>query len=337
MNSVKILFLADTHLGFDLPFNPRIERRRRGHDFFNNYYLALESAFKNEVDIVIHGGDLFYRSKIPDALVNMAFEPLLKIAGSGIPVVLVPGNHERSKIRQTLFDTHKNIYIFTKPATFIFNLNEIGLNISGFPCVRNNIRDAFKEIVNQTGWDENPADIRLLCMHQAVEGAQVGPANYTFRNSHDTIKAKDIPKEFSAVLSGHIHRHQVLTHDLKGNPLNTKIYYPGSIERTAFAEKDESKGFLILQAETGGSGGFINNYQFSQLPARPMVDFIINSNKLQKEELVAIISKKAGQVDKNSIIRIKILNNSKINQELPSLEEIRQIIPETMNIYFKLN
>ncbi len=27
---VRILLLADTHLGFDLPFKPRVQRRRRG-------------------------------------------------------------------------------------------------------------------------------------------------------------------------------------------------------------------------------------------------------------------------------------------------------------------
>ena len=32
--TVRILFLADTHLGYDLPFRPRIKRRRRGPEFF---------------------------------------------------------------------------------------------------------------------------------------------------------------------------------------------------------------------------------------------------------------------------------------------------------------
>ena len=31
---IRVLLLADTHLGFDLPSKPRVERRRRGPDFF---------------------------------------------------------------------------------------------------------------------------------------------------------------------------------------------------------------------------------------------------------------------------------------------------------------
>jgi DNA repair exonuclease SbcCD nuclease subunit len=61
---VRILFLADTHLGIDLPRRPRIERRRRGHDFFANYERALQAARALAVDAVVHGGDVFYRSSI---------------------------------------------------------------------------------------------------------------------------------------------------------------------------------------------------------------------------------------------------------------------------------
>ena len=38
------LFVSDTHLGFDLPRRPRVERRRRGPDFFENFERALEPA-----------------------------------------------------------------------------------------------------------------------------------------------------------------------------------------------------------------------------------------------------------------------------------------------------
>ena len=65
MGMIRILFLADTHLGFDYPFRPRVQRRRRGPDFFRNFDLALQPAHRGEVDLVVHGGDIFYRSKIP--------------------------------------------------------------------------------------------------------------------------------------------------------------------------------------------------------------------------------------------------------------------------------
>ena len=56
---MKILLFADTHLGFDYPIRPRIERRRRGLDFFNNYQTILDTAVTENVDVLLHGGDVF--------------------------------------------------------------------------------------------------------------------------------------------------------------------------------------------------------------------------------------------------------------------------------------
>jgi DNA repair exonuclease SbcCD nuclease subunit len=41
----------------------------------------------------------------------------------------------------------------------------------------------------------------------------------------------------------------VLKHDLRGRALDVPVIYPGSIERTSFAERDEEKGYFILELE----------------------------------------------------------------------------------------
>jgi exonuclease SbcD len=81
-NVIHVLLLADTHLGFDLPLRPRVERRRRGPDFFANLERALEPALRGEADLVVHGGDLLFRSRVPDRLVEMAMGPW---PGSPVP------------------------------------------------------------------------------------------------------------------------------------------------------------------------------------------------------------------------------------------------------------
>jgi DNA repair exonuclease SbcCD nuclease subunit len=58
MGIIRILFLADPHPGFDLPIRLRIQRRRRGPEFFANFKRALQPAVKGRVDCVVHGGDL---------------------------------------------------------------------------------------------------------------------------------------------------------------------------------------------------------------------------------------------------------------------------------------
>jgi len=42
--TLRVLFVSDTHIGLDWPARPRVVRRRRGDDFFQNFERALEPA-----------------------------------------------------------------------------------------------------------------------------------------------------------------------------------------------------------------------------------------------------------------------------------------------------
>ena len=115
---IKILFFSDTHLGFDYPIRPRTARERRGFSFFKNYETVLDYAVSEKIDLVIHGGDLFFRSKIPPLIVSKVYSTLLDFAKNNIPILLVPGNHERSAFPESIFLNHPNIHIFDEPKTF---------------------------------------------------------------------------------------------------------------------------------------------------------------------------------------------------------------------------
>ena len=125
--------------------------------------------------------------------------------------------------------------------------------VSGFPHVRRGVREGFPDVLKETGWQAEEADVRILCIHHCVEGATVGPSDFTFRGAPDVIRCSDLPSEFAAVFSGHIHRAQRLERDMQGRQLATPVLYPGSVERTAFAEMDEDKGFMIVEVEAGGA------------------------------------------------------------------------------------
>ncbi|MDF1564847.1 MAG: DNA repair exonuclease [Deltaproteobacteria bacterium] len=264
---LRLLLLADTHLGLDAPRRPRVERPRRGPDFFANYRSALAPARRGEVDLVVHGGDLFFRSKIPPSLTRLAFEPLFEVADAGVPVFVVPGNHERGAIPHPLLALHPGVTIFDRPATHTLEVRGRRVALVGFPFARA-IRARFPGLLAATGWRDVEADLRLLCLHQAVEGARVGPVDYTFRGGEEVLPGRAIPRGFAAVLCGHIHRHQILRRDLAGRPLAAPVLYPGSIERTAFAEAAETKGYLLLELDEGG----LRRQRFVPLPARPMVE-----------------------------------------------------------------
>jgi exonuclease SbcD len=329
----RVLFIADTHLGFDLPFRPRIRRRRRGHDFFANFDLALQPALRKEVDLVVHGGDLFYRSRVPTALVQMAMAPLVQVAERGIPVYIVPGNHERSRIPLQLWSVHSNIFIFDQPKTFLYSSEKGSITLSGFPFTRH-IRDAFTELVVQTGFAEYRADVGLLCIHQAVEGSQVGASNYTFRSGPEVVRGRDIPAGFCAVLSGHIHRSQVLKTDLARRELATRVIYPGSIERTSFAERNEDKHYVILEmVKSDQIGGTLTGLEFIKLPARPMIKLIVETGGMSREDLSELLEKRLDELDPDSIVRIYLRGDaSSEDYRHISAASLRKLAPPSMNV-----
>ena len=334
MGIIRVLFLADTHLGFDLPFRPRIQRRRRGPEFFANFKRALEPALNGQVDCVVHGGDLLYRSKVPAQLVAMAFEPLKQVADKGVPIYLVPGNHERSAIPHKHLAIHPLIHIFDRPRIYRFQKNTSTLALIGFPFVRHGIRKKFLQQLDQTGWRQMDADVYVLCVHQAIDGATVGPVGYTFRYAPDVIRMADIPPEFTAVLSGHIHRFQVLTKNVNAKVLQTPIFYPGSIERTSFAEKNEKKGYLILTLDIDEIKGYrLKKWQFYELPARPMARIELHPSAMGASQLKSWIQGKIQELPPDSIVNLRIHGNMPASfLEVLRAASLRSIVPQTMNI-----
>ncbi len=334
MGLIRILLIADTHLGFDLPFRPRIKRRRRGPEFFANFERALKPALNGEVDAVVHGGDVLYRSKVPARLVEMAFEPLKQVAETGVPVYLVPGNHERSAIPHGHLVQHPGIHLFDHPRTFTLHTKQGSLALAGFPFVRTAIRKYFLALVEQTGWRQKEADVCVLCVHQAVDGATVGPAGYTFRYAHDVIRSGDIPGGFAAVVAGHIHRFQVLTEDLRGRPLKAPVFYPGSIERTSFAEKEEPKGYLILEFETSKrSKAGLKEWTFHELPTRPMAQLDLHTAGMNADQIRSWIQSSLYEMAPDSIVKLKVHGNiSKEAMAVFRAPALRSLAPQTMNI-----
>jgi DNA repair exonuclease SbcCD nuclease subunit len=328
---LRVLLLADTHLGYDAPVHPRVQRRRRGPDFLRNYRRVLDHARRARPDLVVHGGDFFFRSRVAQAIVDEAYEPLFELAESGVPVVIVPGNHDRSRLPPSLWLSHPAIRVFDRPRTFRLAGSDAAVAVAGFPFARGSIRDDFHRIVEETGWRATRAEFRLLCVHQAFEGATVGPSDYTFRSSEDVIRTEDIPSAFTAVLAGHIHRHQVLGGQAGADA--PPVYYPGSVERTSFAERDEPKGFVALTLRAPARGGRTEHeFEFFELPARPMIDICIDPTTAAPDMPAHVLGALDG-VPRDAVVRLRCARSVQPPQgSMLSAAFLRSVVPSSMNI-----
>ena len=323
---VRILLLGDSHLGFDLPVRPRAGRRRRGYDFLANYAAALAPATHGEIDVVVHAGDVFNRSSVDPSVAYQAYEPLRRVADLGIPVLIVPGNHERSRLPHRRFLTHPKIHVFDRPRTFVTRVRGTSISLSGFPYERQSVRARFPDLLAEAACSDVAASCRLLCVHHCIEGATVGPGNFTFTTASDVIRARDITPNFAAVFSGHIHRHQVLKYA-------APVLYPGSIERTSFAEMEEPKGFLIVHiAESEGDHDV--RWEFRRLPARPMVIHELDANVLDAHALESAIRTCIDAAPRHVVMAIRV-EGTLTNAHWRVFSSMRAFVPDTMNVEIK--
>jgi exonuclease SbcD len=335
-DALRILFLADSHLGLDLPVRPRLERRRRGHDFLANQATALEPALKRDVDVVVHGGDVFDRPDVHEALAWQALRPLVRAADAGIPVFIVPGNHERARLPHARFAEHSRIHVFDRPRTFVIDVRGRRVAFSGFPFERRDVRTRFPELVERTGWRQHDATLRLLCMHHCAEGATVGTAagsrDFTFTTAADVVRVRDVPASFAAVLSGHIHRRQALTTDLRGRPLDVPVLYPGSVERTSLAEIGETKGYMVVHVAADGDGGRAR-WEFRDLYARPMIAKAIAVNGLSAVALDDAVRAMVAAAPQDAVLRIRITGDLDAEHlRVLRAAHVRGFTPDTMNL-----
>lgn len=329
--SLRVLLLSDTHIGLDLPLRPRVQRRRRGLDFLANMERALAPARAGEVDLVLHGGDLLNRSQPPMDVARQAYEPLLRVARAGVPVLVVPGNHERSRLPFPLLLAHRGLHVFREPGSWVAELAGLRVEVLGLPFARRFDGPALQRTLAAI---DRPAraDVRLLLVHQAVEGARVGVHDFVFRPGPQTLAGRHVPAGFSAVLSGHIHRRQVLRADLSGRAQAAPVVYPGSVERTAFVERLETKGYALLDFEGGGIGGQLTGLRFVDLPTRPM-RVLVPPPGLDGARLRRWIAGELELLPADAVVQIRpgapLVDDAREALTAPSL---RALAPPTMNV-----
>ncbi|WP_422358701.1 metallophosphoesterase family protein [Reichenbachiella sp.] len=320
-DNISILLLSDTHIGFDHPLtNKPSKKRRRGFDFLNNFKLVVNRALELKVDYVIHCGDVFEKASVPTFLVDQTYAEFLRLANAEIQILIVPGNHERSALPPSLFLNHPNIHIFDVARTYSF----AKLSISGFPYYKGDIRSKFPSIRTKLGKNVSKSDFNILCVHHAIDGVKAGHHFFEFRNRKDTLNIKDLPGDFDIVLSGHIHKHQILEAPSKAGK-NVPIIYSGSTEKTMFDEINETKGYHILNIECKTF-----THEFLPLRTRPMYQIDLRNISLTIEQLAEFLSIRMKTFESDAIVQINS-DEKDILYELSKLKT-KGFFNDSMNI-----
>ncbi len=233
--SMRILALSDTHFGY-MYGNTARARKQSVENMFTAFERTLEIAKKNDVELVLHGGDMFNRSKPPKYIIAKAYRIIEKFLEADIKFVAIPGNHDKSKLPETLLSHfNEDLHLVNKLTRLDFD----EISILAFPFELEDPNGVLMKIRGEI--EKYPQKSFIMLSHQLFEGARFGPHLYTFKNRKDTLLIQLLPNNARLFISGHIHRSQKLQND--------RVIYTGSTERTSFMEAIEPKGCIIIDIE----------------------------------------------------------------------------------------
>lgn len=232
---MKVAVTGDWHVGC-LTYgvlDPK-GRNSRLKDVEATVKKIYEYCRDNQVDLLVHAGDVFHTNKpTPDEqLIFYSF--LMAMSQANVPVRVIIGNHDyNSQLGKAdalkLFRKMKipGVKIYAKTdAEVIGDCNYIFFPYAGD-------EPDFKSCL-QVGMPN------ILVCHSHLEGALVGAEPFEIKDDRAT-KFKELP--VNAVFAGHFHKPQVLSRE----PL---AFYPGSIQAVDFNERMDVKGIVVVDTDT---------------------------------------------------------------------------------------
>jgi len=256
---MKLLHLADTHLGFSAYRKVTEEGvNQREMDVYDAFRQSIDYAVKSRPDVVLHAGDLFDSVRPTNRAISIAVEQLLRLSEAKIPMVVISGNHETPRLRETgsiftVFDHLDYVYPVYKNhyETVLLDVGSKQVAVHAIPqCLT---KDGFERDMQSVAPNED-ADVNVCIAHGAVKGI----AEFRMNECNEQfLPVKKLSEEFDYVALGHYHRY---------SKLEDNVLYAGSTERFSFTEAGDEKGMVEV-----GVGKRLTT-KVVPLMTRPMID-----------------------------------------------------------------
>ncbi len=261
---MKFLHTADWHVGKTLKGRSRLEEQQA--------VLAeiIDVALREEVDAVLIAGDL-YDTAAPTAdaqrLVNGA---LLKLASSGIEVVVIAGNHDHARtfeaLRQLMAAADIDyagtvrgaeaggVHRFAARSTgeeavvalipfvsrrYIIGAEEI---VTGTPSTNaGRYEDSLRGIIDELTTAFTPETVNIVMAHLTCTGGVMGGGEREAQSIFEYhVSAQSFPVDAHYVALGHLHRRQQI-------PAPAPVHYSGAPLAVDFGEEENTSVVCLVE------------------------------------------------------------------------------------------
>jgi exonuclease SbcD len=326
---VKIIHFADLHLGVETygHVDAQSGLSSRFNDFLDSFDRLVDYAVVKKADLVLFCGDA-YKSRDPSQTQQREFAKRIKrLAGCGIPVFLLVGNHDLPNAagRATtteIFDTLgiPNVYVSGKPGLNRISTPSGDVQIVALPWLkRSNVvskEDAvnldfaqlnqkmqgiLSDVIDKLSRELDPALPSVLAAHVWVQGARTGSEDTMSIGQEHMLLISSVAKPcFDYVALGHIHRHQVLREE-------PPVVYSGSLERLDFGDEDDEKGFYVVNIEHTAQKCW-TQFEFRGIAGRRFLRIRVDVNPENidpTQTVLETVTNSRGEI-KDNIVRLEI-------------------------------
>lgn len=299
MTAIRIMHFADAHFGIETygKHDPETGLNTRLIDFRQSLNAVVDKALEAGVHIALFAGDA-YKARDPNQTHQREFALCIRrLSEAGVPVVLLTGNHDvpNARARANALEIYRalgvqNVHVISKPEVLKLDTTAGPVQIAGMPyLVKSAVltRDEYKdksiqettelvvqkygEYIDYLARHLEPGIPSVLLGHFWIKNARVGAQGAYLNIAEPEVLVSTVANPaFDYVAMGHIHKFQDL--DKRGSP---PVVYCGGIDRIDFSEKDEQKGFVLV--ELGDRGGSVS-YEFVPIPIRPFVEIDVDAD-----------------------------------------------------------
>jgi DNA repair protein SbcD/Mre11 len=241
---VRIFHTSDTHLGHQqYPRTDASGLNQREQDIYAAWHKVVAAAVAERPDLVVHAGDLFDGVRPGNRALAHAMDGFLELSRAGIPTVVIAGNHETPRLRETgspfrLFAHLPGVHVVYRGRRETVQLEAGGVpvRVHAVPQCESQERLAAEVAEAPTG----PDGVDVLVVHGAVQAL----AAFSHAEFNEQVLEPSWFGAFDYAALGHFHGLQ----QVAGN-----AWYCGAPERVSIAEASQEKGFLDVTVEPGAS------------------------------------------------------------------------------------
>ncbi len=311
---MKFIHCSDTHLGYSeyYKIDPDSGLNQREQDFYRAWGCLIDAILAQKPDFVIHAGDLFHTTRPSNRAIAVALEGIQRISDTGIPLIMISGNHSTPKIRTTgsIFESialFPNVYAAFRSGYQNFRLPQCEIHCIPHCSLTEQLQAAFREIK-----PSRKKDYQILVTHGAWAGQKAfSMGEFNEQRLPDLEQVTDV--RFDYIALGHYHKHI----QIKPN-----VIYSGSTERTSFNEVGNPTGYVLVDTDA-------NQIQYCELSSRPMIKLEpIDCRELTTVEIHAELAKRSTDELKDALVSLTLVNVP--HQTLIKLDsrEIDEVFPQ---------